>query len=157
MRRHELTDEQREKIAPFVPPQRPATGRPAKDHRTIINGILWFLKTGVPWRDLPERFGAWQTVYSRFRRWRQSGIWERILAAVQCDGVIDWSVHFVDGTSVRAHQHAAGAKGGRVSKRSVEVEEASRPRFICGLTDVDGPSPLLLPQASGMKRPNLHP
>ena len=80
MKRHELTDDQWERLAPLLPPQRPSTGRPAKDHRTIINGILWILKTGAPWRDLPERFGPRQTVYSRFRRWQQAGIWERILA-----------------------------------------------------------------------------
>ena len=116
MRRHELTDDQWERLAPLLPPQRPTTGRPAKDHRTVINGILWVLKTGAPWRDLPERYGPWQTIYSRFRRWQQSGIWDRILADLQRDsdaaGQIDWEIHFIDSTIVRAHQHAAGAKGG---------------------------------------------
>jgi len=69
--RHELTDGQWAKVKPVLPPQRPATGRPNHDHRTIINGILWRLKTGAPWRDLPERYGRWQTVYSRFRRYRR--------------------------------------------------------------------------------------
>lgn len=116
MRRHDLTDDQWERLAPLLPPQRPATGRPAKDHRTIINGILWVLKTGAPWRDLPERYGPWQTVYSRFRRWQQAGIWERILADLQRDadaaGQLNWEVHFIDSTIIRAHQHAAGAKKG---------------------------------------------
>lgn len=116
MRRHELTDDQWERLVPLLPPQRPVTGRPAKHHRTIINGILWVLKTGAPWRDLPERYGAWQTVYSRFRRWQQAGIWDRILADLQREqdaaGQLDWAVHCIDSTIVRAHQHAAGAKGG---------------------------------------------
>lgn len=61
-------------FAPLPPPQRPRTGRPAKDHRTVLNGILWILRTGAPWRDLPERYGSWNTVWSRFRRWREAGI-----------------------------------------------------------------------------------
>jgi len=67
----------------LLPPQKPKTGRPALDHRRVVNGILWVLRTGAPWRDMPERYGKWQTVYSRFRRWRQAGIWERVLAALQ--------------------------------------------------------------------------
>jgi transposase len=72
--------------------------------------------TGAPWRDLPERYGPWQTIASRFYRWREAGVWDRILAAVQqladAEGRLDWDVHYVDGTTVRAHQHAAGARGG---------------------------------------------
>jgi len=122
VRRHELSDAQWERLGPLLPPQVAATGRPAKDHRTIINAILWRLKTGTPWRDLPERYGSWQTVYSRFRRWQRAGVWERVLAALQTEadatGDLDWSLHFVDGTTVRAHQHAAGAKKGAVIRRS---------------------------------------
>jgi putative transposase of IS4/5 family DUF4096/integrase-like protein len=70
IRRHELTDQQWERLQPLLPPQKPPTGRPAADHRRILNGILWLLLTGAPWRDLPERYGAWQTVASRFYRWR---------------------------------------------------------------------------------------
>src|ERR1044071_9641813 len=64
--RHELTDQQWEQLRPLLPPQKPPTGRPAADHRRILNGILWLLRTGAPWRDLPERYGPWQTVASRF-------------------------------------------------------------------------------------------
>jgi transposase len=81
-----------------------------------VNGILWVLRTGAPWRDLPERYGSWSTVYSRFQRWRKAGTWDAIFAAVQQEadaaGELDWEIHYVDGTVVRAHQHAAGAKGG---------------------------------------------
>jgi len=112
--RGDLTNEQWERLQPFLPPQKPRTGRPALDHRTILNGILWVLRTGAPWRDLPERYGKWTTVYSRFQRWRKAGVWDRILKDVQTlvdqDGNVDWEIHFVDSTIVRAHQHAAGAK-----------------------------------------------
>ncbi len=136
MRRHELTDAQWERLRPLLPPQQPATGRPAQDHRTILNGILWRLRTGVPWRDLPERDGPWQTVYSRFRRWQQAGVWERILAALQADGDargdLDWSLHCVDGTVIRAHQHAAGANKGAATRPSAAAAAGSRPRSTCG-------------------------
>lgn len=115
-RRKELTDQQWEKIAPLLPPQKPARGRPAKDHRTVLNGILWVLRTGAPWRDLPERYGPWQTAYSRFYRWQQAGVWQKVLKELQKQkdgsGEVGWEIHFVDSTTVRAHQHAAGAKGG---------------------------------------------
>ena len=116
MNRGDLTNTQWEQLQPLLPPQKPKTGRPAVDHRRILNGILWILRTGAPWRDLPERYGPWRTVASRFYRWRRAGIWERIFAAAQAqadrEGKIDWEVHYVDGTVVRAHQHAAGAKKG---------------------------------------------
>src|SRR5262249_59634329 len=83
MNRHELTDMQWNKLQPFLPPQKPTTGRPAADHRRILNGILWLLRTGAPWRDLPERYGCWSTIASRFSRWRKAGLWARLLAAVQ--------------------------------------------------------------------------
>lgn len=82
----------------------------------MLNGMLWILRTGAPWRDLPERYGPWSSVASRFYRWRKAGVWDRlwaeILRQVDADELLDWNVHFVDGTVVRAHQHAAGAKGG---------------------------------------------
>lgn len=116
MNRGDLTDRQWERLRSWLPAQKPPVGRPAEDHRRIVNGILWILRTGAPWRDLPERYGPWQTVYSRFYRWRKAGIWDAVFAAIQAQddalGQIDWEIHFVDGTIVRAHQHAAGAKGG---------------------------------------------
>lgn len=116
IRRHELTDDHWERLVPLLPPQRPRTGRPARDHRTILNGILWVLRTGAPWRDLPDRYGSWQTVYSRFRRWRAAGVWEQVLTALQSDAAfddtLDGSLAMIDGTNVRAHQQAAGAKKG---------------------------------------------
>src|SRR3954468_21016799 len=113
-KRHELTDVEWARLQPLLPPH--TAGKPRQDDRRIIDGILWKLATGAPWRDLPERYGPWQTVYTRFWRWTRTGVWERIFAAVQrqadAAGQVDWTVHFVDGTVIRAHQHAAGAKGG---------------------------------------------
>ncbi len=114
VKRYELTDRQWQRLAPLLPPQRPRTGRPNHEHRRILNGILWVHRTGAPWRDLPERYGPVGTVSSRFYRWRQSGVWQRVLEALQEEadarGEIDWDLHFVDATIVRAHQHAAGAR-----------------------------------------------
>jgi transposase len=133
--RGELTNAQWERLSPLLPPEKPAVGKPNHDHRTIIDGILWRLRTGAPWRDVPARYGPWSTVYSRFRRWRLAGLWDRIFAAVQREadaaGEVDWSVHFVDGTVIRAHQHAAGAKGGTPRpRRSGAARAASPPRSI---------------------------
>src|SRR5215211_7408148 len=116
MDRAELTDTQWERLRPLLPPQKPRSGRPAKDHRTVLEGILWILRTGAPWRDLPGRFGSCKTVPSRFYRWQRAGVRDRVLAALQRQadavGGLGWTLHFVDSTVVRAHQHAAGAKGG---------------------------------------------
>jgi transposase len=135
--RGELTDRQWERLKPHLPAEKPETGRPNVDHRRIIDGILWRERTGAPWRDLPERYGPWSTVYSRFWRWREAGIWERVFAAVQAEedaaGGIDWEVHFVDGTVIRAHQHAAGAKGGiRNRRRSAAAAAGSARRCTSG-------------------------
>jgi transposase len=130
VRRHDLTDAQWARLRPLLPPQHPATGRPAHDHRTVVNALLWRLKTGAPWRDLPERYGPWSTVYSRFRRWQRAGVWDRVLATLQQAGdgrgALDGSLHFIDGTTVRAHQHAAGAKKGAAIRRSAVPVAASR-------------------------------
>lgn len=116
MAREVLTDEQWEQICPLLPPQTPKTGRPAKDHRTVVEAILWIDRTGAPWRDLPQEFGPWQSIATRFYRWTEAGVWDRVLAELQrqadVSGELDWDLHHVDGTSVRAHQHAAGAKAG---------------------------------------------
>src|SRR5215216_107639 len=134
-RRHELTEIEWARPQPLLPPHQ--AGQRRQDDRGIINGIVWKLATGAPWRDLPERYGCWQTVYTRFRRWTIAGVWDRIFAAVQQQsdraGRIDWAVHFVDGTVIRAHQHAAGAKGGtRRPKRWAAAGAASARRSTSG-------------------------
>ncbi len=135
-RRHELSDAAWARLAPLLPAAKPGPAR--KDDRLVLNAILWKLRTGAPWRDLPERYGPWQSAYTRFRRWAAAGVWDRVFAAVQrqadAAGGIDWALHFVDGTVVRAHQHAAGAprkRGGRPSRRSGAAGAVSRPRSTC--------------------------
>jgi transposase len=117
VQRHTLTDAQWERLAPLLPAERPKKrGHPYHSHRRILNGILWILATGAPWRDLPEHYGPWSTVANRFYAWQHSGLWDQVLTALQQaaneHGELDWSLHFVDGTMIRAHQHAAGARKG---------------------------------------------
>ncbi|WKU02055.1 IS5 family transposase [Micromonospora soli] len=111
VRRGELTDGAWAVIAPLLPEPGSSRGR-WRDHRQVINGILWKLRTGAPWRDLPERFGPWKTCHERLRRWSADGTWDRILVAAQVhdDGTpVQWTIS-IDSSIVRAHQHAAGAR-----------------------------------------------
>jgi hypothetical protein len=86
----ELTDARWARIAPLLPPQKPQRGRPAHDHRTILSGMLSVMRTGAAWRDLPAHFGPWETVHSRYHRWRNAGIWQQILAALNQDDAPDF-------------------------------------------------------------------
>ena len=92
-----MTDAQWRRLEPHLPPLKPRTGRPNEDHRRILNGILWVLRTGAPWRDLPRRYGPTGTVSSRFYRWRASGMWDRVLSALQAEadarGGVDWDLY----------------------------------------------------------------
>jgi len=118
MNRHALTDEQWQLIQPLIPRHTARTGRPPRDRRLMLDGIFWILGTGAPWRDLPDRFGPWQTVYDHFRKWRKSGVFAQIIQTLQIkldrQGLIDWDLWCVDGASVRATRAAAGA-GKKVS------------------------------------------
>jgi transposase len=113
MMRHAVTDEEWTLIEPLLPARTATTGRPPSDPRVMWNGILWILRTGAPWRDLPERYGPWQTVYTHFRAWRAAGVYDRVLAALHIrldrEGRIDWDLWCLDGSSVRASRAAAGA------------------------------------------------
>jgi transposase len=113
MHRHQLTDEQWAAVQPLIPRSTARTGRPPSDRRLMLDGLFWILATGAPWRDLPERFGPWQTVYDHFRNWRKSGVFAAIVEALQVKldnkGYIDWELWCVDGASVRAARAAAGA------------------------------------------------
>ena len=112
MARYELTDEQWDLLKGLFPPQK--RGGKWNDHRTTLNGMLWILRSGAPWRDLPERYGKWKSVYGRFNRWRRDGVFDRILKALQIrldkQGKIDWDLWLVDGSHVRASRVAAGAR-----------------------------------------------
>jgi putative transposase len=125
MVRAQLEERQWEKVAVFLEAERGA-GRPPKSDRNFLEAVLWWRRTGVPWRDLPHDFGPWKTVFNRFDRWSKNGKWDRLLAALQTDVDDEW--HSVDSTVNRAHQHAAGAKGGLRSTRSVGRAAACRPR-----------------------------
>ncbi len=122
VRRGELTDKAWQRIEPLLPVA-DGRGRPWRDHRQVINGILWRLRTGAPWRDIPERYGPWQTCYERFKRWEEDGTWARLLEDLQVKddsiGTVELTVS-IDSTIARAHQHAAGArKRGTTAGRSI--------------------------------------
>ena len=123
MHRYELTDEQWALIKSFFP-RNGKRGGQWLDHRVVVNGILWILCSGAAWRDLPERYGKFQTVHRRHTTWRRDGTWERVLQSLRMKadarGLIDWEQWNVDSTSVRATRHAAGArkKGGRNRMRA---------------------------------------
>jgi transposase len=105
-----LSDEQWARIEGWVagkPTDRGSTGR---DNRMFVEAVLWIARTGSPWRDLPSLFGHWNSVYQRFGRWSRGGVWQRMFAAVSDDPEFEYVI--IDSTIVRAHQHAAGAKGG---------------------------------------------
>ena len=116
MIRHRLTDAQWERIEHLVPGKRGDPGRTGEDNRLFVDAIVWMARTGAPWRDLEAYFGKWNSVFRRFRRWAKAGVWERVMAAVADDP--DFESVIIDGTIIRAHQHAAGAKGGFKTKRS---------------------------------------
>jgi len=111
--RYELTDEQWQAVEPILPQRTATTGRKPKDPRQMLNGIVWVLRSGAPWRDVPERYGRWQTVYDYYRHWRDDGTFGRILSALQIrldrEGRIDWDLWCIDGSSVRAARAAGGA------------------------------------------------
>ena len=110
-RRYELTDQQWTLIKPMMPGPKP--GGRWNDHRTTLDGMMWVLKSASPWRDMPERYGSWKSVYDRFRRWSVDGTIDKILDRLRykldAEGFIDWDVWCVDGSSIRAHPAAAGA------------------------------------------------
>ena len=115
MRRYELTEEQFELIADLLP-RNGGRGGQWNDHRLTLNGIFWILHSGAQWREVPERYGCWQSVYDRFVRWRGDGTLDAILHRLQMrldkDGRIDWDLWCIDGTNVRASRSAAGARRG---------------------------------------------
>ena len=117
MARFDLTDAEWALIAPLLPgAEGKKNGRPRLDDRKVLNGIFFILRTGSPWRDLPEAFGEWNSVFRRFSRWSRKGVWQRLFEAMSDDP--DFEYLIIDSTIVRAHQHASGAKGGLAIRRS---------------------------------------
>lgn len=115
-KRYELTDQEWERISPLLPPK-PAgkPGRPPKDNRLMLNAMVWLARSGAPWRDLPERFGPWESVYSRFRKWVDCGILEAAFRELSLEAELEEL--FLDASIVQAHQHSAGAKKGGLQMR----------------------------------------
>ncbi len=105
MRRHELSDAQWKSIEPLLP-KNEGRGRPWRDHRTVVNGIFWKLHTGAAWRDLPERYGAWQTAYDRHKYWMRNGTWSNLIKQLQlrtdAEGNIDWDLFGIDSNIMRS-------------------------------------------------------
>jgi len=105
-----LSDEQWKRIAPLLPGKEGDPGRSGDDNRRSLEGILWIVRAGAPWRDLPERFGKWYSVWKRFRRWAEKDVFERIFNELSGDP--DFEYALIDGTIVKVHRHGTGAKGG---------------------------------------------
>lgn len=122
-RRYEIRDDQWEKLKDLLPPERkPQGGRPAIDNRKMLNAMLWVIRSGAPWRDLPEYYGSWSSVYTRFRRWEKAGVFDQMLEVLSAEP--DFESVMIDASIVRVHQHGAGAKGGSNFKPSDDREEA---------------------------------
>ena len=118
----------------FILAVRAPNGRKPMNHRLVLDGIFWIARTGSPWRDLPEEFGKWSSVYRQFRRWTLAGLWEHILEALNESGLVPDALQMIDSTVVRAHHQAAGAKGGLRGKVLAVREVASRPRSTSAST-----------------------
>ena len=125
MHRHDISDHAWSLLAPLLPGRRGAWGGRAKDNRLFVNAIFWILRTGAPWRDLPERYGSWQTVYSRFRKWIEDGTLDNIFRVLSLEAEL--TELSMDVSIVKAHQHSAGAKkGGLQTKSDTAVVEPAQ-------------------------------
>jgi transposase len=116
MQRFGLRDDQWERIKDFLPGRDGHVGGNAADNRLFVDAVLYRYRTGIPWRDLPARFGDWKIVHQRFNRWAKTGVFERIFKLLACDHDNEYMT--LDATIVRAHQHSAGARKKTVRKRS---------------------------------------
>jgi transposase len=112
--RYELSDAQWDRIKDLLPGKVGDPGRSGKDNRLFVNGVLWVLRSGAPWPDLPERYGKWKSVHTRFSRWAKKGVWEHVFKLLTADRKNDYLM--LDSTLVRAHQQAATGKGGRATR-----------------------------------------
>ena len=121
-------------LEPFVVARGAGSGRPAKDHRLVLDGIFWIARTGTPWRDMPDYFGKWSSVYRQFRRRTLSGLWELVLDAFNDSGGGNPSLQMIDSTIIRAHHCAAGAKGGLRVRILAAQKVALRPKSISAST-----------------------
>lgn len=121
VRRYELTDAQWRRIADLVPGKASDPGRTGADNRQFVNGVLWVLRSGAHWHDLPERYGKWKTAHKRFTRWAEAGVWEKVFASLTA--APDNEYLMLDSSLVRAHQQAATGKGGTKTRLWGDPEE----------------------------------
>jgi transposase len=126
--RGDLTEKEWAIIGALLPPERGRKARPAHDNRVFLNGMLYVLRVGCPWRDMHERYGKWNSVYVRFRRWAEQGVWDALLETLVDLGLTDDWQHMIDSTTVRGHSQAAGAKGGLIRRVLVDHAAALRAR-----------------------------
>ncbi len=132
LHRHAISDADWVRIENLLPGRPGEPGWLAVDNRLFVNAVLWIARTGAPWRDLPERFGNWNSTWRRFDRWARKGTWMRVFEALQ-DPDLEWLI--LDSTVIRAHPCAAGAKKNRTAAEArnirnwAEVEAGSEPRF----------------------------
>ena len=124
--RGDLTDEEWAIIGDLLPAERGRWSRPSQDNRRFLNGMLYVLRVGCPWRDMHERYGKWNSVYVRFRRWAEQGVWDALLETLVELGLTDDWQHMIDSTTVRGHSQTAGAKGGLIRNALVEAAAALR-------------------------------
>lgn len=145
MRRYELSDEQYALLEPYLPTMKPKGGHPWGDHRRALNGLFWKLRSGAPWRDIPERYGPWSTIYDRYRTWCQEGRLAAMLVALRAcldeRDQLDWEQWWVDSTSIRASRAAAGARKKGGPEMSLQTTPsavravASEPSCTCFVMD----------------------
>ena len=132
--RNLMSDDEWSLFEYFILAIRARNGRKPTNHRLVLDGIFWIARTGSPWRDLPEEFGKWSSVYCQFRRWTLAGLWEDILEALNQSGAVPNALQMIDSTVIRAHHQAAGAKGGLRDRVLAVQEVASRPRSTSAST-----------------------
>lgn len=121
-RRYALRDDQWERLKDLLPGREGSVGVTAKDNRLFVEAVLYRYRAGIPWRDLPERFGDFRVVHTRFSRWSKTGVWERVFQALAEDADNEYAM--IDSTIVRAHQHSAGAKGGSQNQKRLVAARA---------------------------------
>ena len=156
MSRGDLSEAEWRLLKDLLPAERGRKSRPAHDNRPIVNGILWHLRTGAPWRDVPDKYGKWITVYQRFRRWSEAGIWEAVASRL-AEAMADNSRHSIDSTTVRGHVSAAGTKGGLANRLLAARGAGSPVKFIVSVMQTVSHSSSTSPAARRRTAPRSKP
>lgn len=151
-RRHDITDNVWDLLEPHLPGREGVWGGRAYDNRQFINAVFWILRTGAPWRDLPSDYGGWSNTHRRFIRWRDKGIWERLLEQLVDAPDFEWLM--IDASHIKVHPHAAGAKGG--NQDMGRTKGGSTPKYIWPWMRLVCRSELLLRQVPQRIADRLH-